>query len=64
MLKQLKFYYQKFWSIFRNRQNLHRCFILERIMDFVRHNKIEGDYFEFGVYAGTTFQYAYYKENN
>jgi O-methyltransferase len=34
--------------------------MLERAMDFVRHNGVSGDYFEFGVYAGTTFQYAYH----
>lgn len=60
MLKQLKFYWRKFWLIFGNRKNLHRSFMLERAMDFVRHNQVAGDYFEFGVYAGTTFQYAYH----
>lgn len=60
MWKQLIFYWRKFWLVFRNRQNLYRAFMLERAMDFVRHNTVSGDYFEFGVYAGTTFQYAYH----
>lgn len=34
--------------------------MLDRAMDFVRHNGVKGDYFEFGVYAGATFQYAYH----
>lgn len=46
--------------MFKNRQNLYRSIMLERAMDFVRHNTVDGDYFEFGVYAGTTFQYAYH----
>lgn len=29
-------------------------------MDFVRHNNVYGEYFECGVYAGTTFQCAYH----
>lgn len=34
--------------------------MLERAFDFVRHNTVLGDYYEFGVYAGKTFQYAYH----
>lgn len=60
MLSQLKFYWHKLKLIVRNRQNLYRAFMLERAFDFVRHNLVKGDYFEFGVYAGTTFQYAYH----
>lgn len=60
MFNQILFYTQKFWLLFKNRQNLYRSFMLERAMDFVRHNTVAGDYYEFGVYAGTTFQYAYH----
>lgn len=56
----MRFYWKKLWLLFRNRQNLYRCMMLERAMDFVRHNGVAGDYFEFGVYAGMTFQYAYH----
>jgi len=33
--------------------------ILDLSMDFCLYNKIEGDYFEFGVWRGDTFQYAF-----
>jgi len=60
MFNQITFYLRKLWLLFKNRQNLYRSFMLERAMDFVRHNTVQGDYYEFGVYAGTTFQYAYH----
>lgn len=60
MLKQVKAYWRKVVLLFKNRDNLPRCKMLDRTMDFVRHNDVKGDYFEFGVYAGTTFQYAYH----
>ena len=44
----------------KNRNNRPRCRMLDMAMDFVRHSKVEGDYFEFGVYRGLTFQYAYH----
>jgi hypothetical protein len=59
-MNQIIFFVKKLWLFFQNRQNLYRSIMLERAMDFARHNKLEGHYFEFGVYAGTTFQYAYH----
>lgn len=56
----LSSYVRKAGQILRNRDNWRRCAMLDLAMDFVRHNQVEGDYFEFGVYAGRTFQYAYH----
>lgn len=38
----------------------HREKILKQAMEFVRTNKLEGDYLEFGVYRGGTFIPAYH----
>lgn len=38
----------------------HRERILKQAMEFVRTNKLEGDYLEFGVYIGGTFIPAYH----
>jgi len=40
-------------------KNNPRHEILDLSMDFCLYNKIEGDYFEFGVWKGDTFQYAF-----
>ncbi len=60
MIKQIIFFLKKLWLFFKNRQNIYRSIVLGRAMNFVRHNKVEGHYFEFGVYVGKTFQYAYH----
>lgn len=60
MWRQLKSYCRKAILFFKNRDNRPRCRMLDTAMDFVRHNDVQGDYFEFGVYAGATFQYAYH----
>lgn len=44
----------------KNRNNKARCQILDLAMDYARCAKVQGDYFEFGVYRGLTFQYAYH----
>lgn len=59
-MNQLKAYLKKAQLLFANRDNLKRAGMLDVAMDFVRHNTVGGDYFEFGVYAGRTFQYAYH----
>lgn len=51
---------KKIALLVKNRNNRPRCKMLDLAMDFVRHSKVEGDYFEFGVYKGLTFQYAYH----
>ena len=38
----------------------HREKVLKQAMEFVRTNKLEGDYLEFGVYRGGTFMPAYH----
>lgn len=58
MWRQFKAYFRKAILLFKNRENRPRCRMLDMAMDFVRHNDVQGDYFEFGVYAGATFQYA------
>ncbi len=60
MIGELQSFWRKFVLIIQNKQNLYRCMMLDKAMDFVRHNDVIGDYFEFGVYAGATFQYAYH----
>lgn len=51
---------KKIGLLVKNRNNRPRCRMLDMAMDFVRHSKVEGDYFEFGVFRGLTFQYAYH----
>ncbi len=51
---------EKIGLIIKNRNNRPRCKMLDTAMDFVRHSKVDGDYFEFGVFRGVTFQYAYH----
>jgi hypothetical protein len=46
-----------FW---RYRNNLERARAVDKMLKFVTFTKVEGDYFEFGVYAGETFCYAYH----
>ena len=59
-MRQFTSYVKKAQLLFNNRDNLKRAAMLDVAMDFVRHNQVVGDYFEFGVYAGQTFQYAYH----
>lgn len=51
---------KKISLLVKNRNNRPRCKMLDTAMDFIRHSKVEGDYFEFGVFRGVTFQYAYH----
>ncbi len=60
MLTQLKALWRKLTLTIKNRNNIYRCRMLDVAMDFARHNLVNGDYFEFGCYAGRTFQYAYH----
>lgn len=59
-MRQLNSFWRKIKIFLNNRDNLYRCRMIDLAMDFIRHNDIHGDYFEFGVYAGKTFQYAYH----
>jgi len=43
-----------------NWQNPDRVNFIDIAMTYCKHNKIDGNYFEFGVYKGDTFQYAYH----
>lgn len=38
--------------------------MIEKVMQFVDNNKVEGDYLEFGVYRGRTLSYAYKASKN
>lgn len=42
------------------RHNRERARVISRALDFVASAKVSGDYFEFGVFRGTTFKYAYH----
>lgn len=59
-LKEIHLGLKKVGLLIKNRNNRPRCRMLDLAMDFVRHSKVDGDYFEFGVYRGITFQYAYH----
>lgn len=45
--------------LFSYRYNRERVRIVNRSLDFVRHAKVQGDYFEFGVFQGAVFSYAF-----
>jgi hypothetical protein len=53
--------------MYKYRYNRHRARAINFAFDFCRHNHVDGDYFEFGVYRGDTFKYAFHlaelKEN-
>lgn len=60
MSQEISMGLKKIALLFKNRNNRPRCRMLDLAMDLVQHSKVEGDYFEFGVYRGLTFQYAYH----
>jgi len=52
--------FKKIHLLWRYRNNLDRPRAVDKILRFVKFTNVEGDYFEFGVYAGETFRYAYH----
>lgn len=59
-MKRLSYLYKKLSLLYRYRNNWERARALDRILRFVKFTKVDGDYFEFGVYAGNTFRYVYH----
>lgn len=51
---------KKITLLVKNRNNRPRCKMLDMALDYVQCSRVPGDYFEFGVYRGLTFQYAYH----
>ncbi len=60
----LQYFFNKSTLLLRNYDNVHRALMLERAMSFTIPNKVPGEYFEFGVFAGRTFQYAFHAAQN
>lgn len=54
-----EFLKKAFRRIFYTKKRKPRHQIIDLAMDFCRCNKIEGDYFEFGVWQGDTFKHAF-----
>ena len=55
-MRFIKLIYNKLKDYYKN----PRYQIIEQAMDFCLYNKIEGHYFEYGVWKGDTFQYAFH----
>lgn len=59
-MKKILSYIRKVILLLKNIDNRPRCRMIDLAMDFCRHNTLSGNYFEFGVFEGKTFQYAYH----
>lgn len=58
-MNSIIYFLRKIKILYRYRHNIDRARAIDKYLRYVKFAKVEGDYFEFGVYAGETFGYVY-----
>lgn len=59
-MKNIIYFLKKISLLYRYRNNIDRARAIDKYLRYIKFSAVEGDYFEFGVYTGETFGYAYH----